>query len=157
MTIKAPDTVRQWQRTPPLNSAVNDYSTKEGVRISLPCYVDITMQQRKDILNACREAASSQVISSQPSTMSGLRVETTSNVQSEMESYLGMSFDVLRGVIFQRGGLEVSLLLRLQEVTGRKIVTDKDFTAAFKARSEAVKTYTSTYPYQANGTQEAGT
>lgn len=150
MTIKAPDTFRQWQRIPPLNSATNDHNTDSGVRISLPCYIDITMQQRKDLLNACREKAQSQVISSTPASMTGIRVETTSNTQSEMESYIGMSLDVLRGVIFSRGGIEVGLLLRLQEVTGIQLVTDKDFTAAFKARQGLIKAYTKDYPYQSN-------
>ena len=150
MTIKAPDTHRQWQRIPPINTAQNDYITKNGVRISLPCYIDITMSQRKDILNACREQCQATVTTSTPQSMSGISVQTTSNVQSDMESYLGMSLDVLRGVIFQRGGIEAGLLLRLQEVTGLNLVTDKDFTAAFKARHDAVKKYTSDYPYQSN-------
>ena len=150
MTIKAPDTFRQWQRIPPINSAAHDYTNDSGVRISIPCYIDITMQQRKDILNACRDACNSQVISSTPASMTGLRVETTSNVQSEMESYLGMSFDVLRGVIFQRGGIEAGLLLRLQEISGLQLVSDKDFTAAFKARQSVIKSYTKDYPYQSN-------
>ena len=150
MTIKAPDTFRQWQRIPPLNSAANDYTNKDGVRISLPCYIDITMQQRKELLNACRDKAQAQVVSSTPASMSGIRVETTSNLQSDMESYLGMSLDVLRGVIFQRGGIEAGLLLRLQEISGMKLVTDKDFTAAFKARHDVVKAYTKDYPYQSN-------
>ena len=148
MTIKAPDTVRQWKRIPPINAAGNDYISKDGVRISLPCYIDITMQQRKSLLNACRDACSSQVITSEPDSMSGIRVETTSNQQSDLESYLGMSLDVLRGVIFQRGGIEAGLLLRLQEATGVELVSEKDFNAAFKARLDVIKKYTSNYPYQ---------
>ena len=148
MTIKAPYTVRQWQRIPPINSAANDYTNKAGVRISLPCYVDLTMQQRKEILNACRDECSSQVISSEPASMSGITVETTSNQQSKLESYVGMSLDVLRGVIFSRGGIEAGLLLRLQEATGIELVSEKDFSAAFKARLDVVKQYTSNYPYQ---------
>lgn len=147
MTIKAPDTYRQWQRVPPLNTAANDYTSKDGVRISLPCYIDITIQQRKEILNACRDQCNVTVVSSEPPSMTGIRVETTSNAQSDMESYIGMSLDVLRGVLFQRGGIEAGLLLRLQEVTGLELVSDKDFTAAFKARHDAVKKYTSDYPY----------
>ena len=147
MTMKAPDTVRQWQRVPPINSAANDYVTKNGVRISLPCYIDITMSQRKELLNACRNLCQAQLLTSEPASMSGITVQTTSNAQSAIESYIGMSLDVLRGVIFQRGGIEAGLLLRLLEVTGLELVTDKDLTAAFKARQEVVKAYTTTYPY----------
>lgn len=157
MTIKAPDTYRQWQRVPPLNTAHNDHITKSGVRISLPCYIDITMTQRKEILNACRDLCQATTITSTPPSMSGISVQTTSNAQSEMESYIGMSLDVLRGVIFQRGGIEAGLLLRLQEVTGLELVTDKDFTAAFKARHDAVKKYRQDYPYMNNASQQEST
>ena len=150
MTIKAPDTFRQWKRIQPINSAANDYTNKDGVRISLPCYIDITQQQRKELLNACRDACSSQVITSEPASMSGITAETTSNRQSDLESYIGISLDVLRGVIFQHGGIEAGLLLRLQEATGVELVSEKDFNAAFKARLDVVKKYTSNFPYQAS-------
>lgn len=146
----APGTHRQWQRVPAINSASNDYTTKNGVRISLPCYIDITIQQRKEILNACRDQCQATVVTSEPESMSGIRVVTTSSAQSDMESYIGMSLDVLRGVIFARGGIEAGLLLRLQEVTGVELVSDKDFTAAFKARQDVIKNYTSDYPYHSN-------
>lgn len=149
MTIKAPDTHRQWQRIPPINSAANDYTTKNGVRISLPCYVDLNQNQRKELLSAIRSLMQANPVTSTPPSMTGIRVETASNTQSDIESYIGMSVDVLRSsVLFQRGGIEVGLLLRLQEATGIEFVSDKDFTAAFKARHDAVKKYTSDYPYQ---------
>ena len=147
MSIAAPETVRQWRRCPPINSAQNDYTSKSGVRISVPVYIDITMQQRKDLLNGIRELVNSSRVVSTPSSSSGLTVETTSNVESDVESYIGMSLDVLRGVIFQRGGIEAGLLLRLQEVAGLSLVTDKDMTAAFKARHDLVKTYIQENPY----------
>ena len=84
---------------------------------------------------------------SEPSTISGLTVETASNQESDIESYLGVSLEVLRGVLFQRGGLEVSLLLRLQEATGLEFISAADFTAAFKGRQALIKGYTKEYPF----------
>ena len=104
------------QNCPSINNAGNDYLNEQGVRISLPCYCDLTTSQRKELLNAVRSIASG-TVKSEPSTISGLTVETASNQESDIESYLGVSLEVLRGVLFQRGGLEVSLLLRLQEAT----------------------------------------
>ena len=129
--------------TKPINNSANDYTNDNGVRISLPCYVDLTTSQRKMLLNGVREAVNSTQTSSPPS-MSGISVETYSRGMSDAEACIGMNMDVLRGVIFQRGGLEVSLVLRLQEVTGLKFVEPKDFTAAFKSRSDLIKNYTKT-------------
>ena len=145
-TIKAPDTYRQWQNCPAINSAAYDYLNEQGVRISLPCYVDATTSQRKQLLNAVRTLAAG-TVKSEPSTISGLTVETATNATSDVESYIGMSLEVLRGVLFQRGGIEVSLLLRLQEATGLEFISAADFTSAFKARQALIKGYTKEYPF----------
>ena len=150
MTIKAPDTVRQWQRNPAINSAVNDYTNKNGVRISLPCYVDLSTQQRKELLNGVREAIQNSLTISEPASLTGIRVETVNGTQSDVESYLGVSVEVLRSLLFQRGGIEVSLVLRLQEVTGITFITDKDFAAAFKSRQDLIKGYLTEYPLVPN-------
>lgn len=147
MSIKAPDSVRQWKNTQPINSASNDFTNDKGVRISLPCYIDLPMTERKNILSALRAKAAS-TVSSTPSTMSGLVVESASRSLSDIETYIGMTIEVLRGVIFQRGGMEVSLILRLQEVTGLELISAKDFTAAFKERQDLVKGYIKNNPYQ---------
>jgi hypothetical protein len=127
--------------TKPINSSANDFTNAAGVRVSLPCYVDLTNTQRKELLNGVREAISATTTSS-PKSISGITVETVSRASSDIEAHIGMNIDILRGVLFQRGGLEVSLVLRLQEVTGLTFVSDKDFTAAFKARHDLIKKYT---------------
>lgn len=145
--IKAPNVSRQWQRVPPINAAANDHMTVDGVRISTPVYVDLSTNQRKELLNGVRSAIQSSSSVSTPDTASGIRVQTANATTSDVESYLGISMDVLRTVIFQRGGIECGLLLRLQEVTGIEFVTDKDFNAAFNGRKSIIKNYTSNYPY----------
>ena len=147
MTIAAPTTVRQWNRVPPINAAANDYMTADGVRISTPVYIDISTNQRKELLNGVRNAVQAQPAVTQPESYTGIRVETASSAQSDVETYLGVSLDVLRTVIFQRGGLECGLLIRLQEVTGIVFVTDKDIAAAYKQRGNIIKNYTKEYPY----------
>ena len=146
MTISAPPVRRKWERNPNINAAVNDHVNDKQVRISLPCYIDLTTAQRKEILNAVR-TVSSEMSTSSPNSMSGLKVETAVSAGPDVESYIGMTLDVLRGVIFQRGGLEVSLVLRLQEVTGLEFVSAKDFTAAFKSRQDLIKSYTKEHPF----------
>ena len=147
MTISAPTTVRQWQRVPPVNAAANDYLNPEGIRISSPVYIDLSTNQRKELLNGVREAVQAQPNTSQPDSVSGIRVETASSATSDVETYLGVSLDVLRTVLFQRGGIECGLLLRLQAVTGITFVSDKDFAAAFKAKQALIKSYLINYPY----------
>ena len=148
MTISYPSNVRNWRSVPPVNSGQNDFTNKGGVRISLPIYLDITTSQRKEILNACRELNKSQAIHSAPNSISGITTSTASGAIADIEAYIGMTLDVLRGVIFQRGGIEAGLLLRLQAVTGIEYVTEKDFTDAFKARQAFVKNYIKDYPYE---------
>jgi hypothetical protein len=146
--ISAPTTVRQWQRVPPINSAANDHMTVDGVRISTPVYVDLSVTQRKALLNGVREAVQAQPNVTQPESYTGIRVETASSAQSNVETYLGVSLDVLRTVIFQRGGIECGLLIRLQEVTGIEYVAHKDFAAAFKKRGAIIKDYTTNHPFE---------
>ena len=53
----------------------------------------------------------------------------------------------LRNALFQRGGLDVTLCLKLQSITGVEIVSDKDFTAAFKEKQALVKAFSKAYPF----------
>lgn len=153
MTISAPSTFRNFQPIPPINRAGNDHMTEAGVRICLPVYVDAPTALRKQVLNQLREMAKQPIeAAEQPNTLTGIQVVSYSTRQPEIEAYLGMSLDNLRNVLFQRGGLEVSLVLKLQEVTGLEIVTDKDMTAAFKARQTLVKNFQKTYPFSKTGT-----
>ena len=145
-SISAPAVRRNWQRMPNINAASNDYVNDQSVRVSFPCYVDLTTSQRKDILNAIREISNQRSVAT-PNTASGLTVETAVSAGPDVESYIGMTLDVLRGMIFQRGGLEVSLVLRLQEVTGLEFVSVKDFAAAMKGRQDLIKNYTKEHPF----------
>lgn len=153
MTISAPSTQRAYQNIPPINRSLNDHMTENGVRICIPCYIDAPTALRKEILNQVRELARQpQEASHQPDTLTGIQVVSYSTRQPEIEAYLGMTLDNLRNVLFQRGGLEVSLVLKLQQVSGLEIVTEKDFTAAFKARQTLVKTFEKSYPFDTSGT-----
>ena len=59
-----------------------------------------------------------------------------------------MNLDVLRSVVFSRGGLPVDLVLRLQAVTGLEFVTAKDFADSLKKRTTVIKNYISENTYQ---------
>lgn len=134
-------------RPQPINSAANDYINTEGARISAPVYCDLTTTQRKLLLNGVREKVMEQEVTTKPATASGISVVTRNAGTTELETYLGLTTDVLRTVIFQRGGIEISLLLRLQEVTGIEVVSQKDIAAAFTARKKQISDYLTSFPF----------
>ena len=146
-TIAAPPVHRNWQKHKPLNHNSNDHTLENGVRISTPLYIDLTINQRKELLNEVRELTSS--LSNVRSTGSLQVVEMSSNA-SEVEGYIGMTVDVLRNVLFQRGGIALDLVLKLQEVTGIVFVTDKDVAAAHKVKLAVVKSFLTENPFDGN-------
>ena len=149
-SIAAPATRRAYQNIPPINKASNDYHCANGTRVCLPCYLDVPNSIRKNFLNSVRELASQPIeASKQPDSLTDIKVMTYSTLQPDIEAYLGMSLDNLRNCLFSRGGLEVSLILKLEEITGIVVVTDKDLTAAFKKKQSQVKGFKKTYPLNA--------
>ena len=138
-SIAYKSTVRSYVKSVPINSAANDPCTSTGVRISMPLYIDLNNAQRKDLLNAVREVISGGTSSRSTQSQSGLIVESASSSESDVESFLGLSLDNLRSVLFSRGGLPADLLFKLQSVAGIEFVSEKDLAAAFKHRQTFVK------------------
>ena len=138
MSIAAPAVSRPFVKTVPINSSSQDYSN-DTARISLPCYIDITNSHRKALLNAVRQACYQPATSEATRSISGISVQNSASRQSDIESFLGMSLDVLRTVLFQRGGLAADLLFKLQAVANIEYVSEKDLVAAFKARQAQIK------------------
>jgi hypothetical protein len=140
--IAYPTHVRKWNPTKPLNSASNDFHTEQGIRVSQPIYIDIPNTLRKELLNAVRTAASQQLeVEETVQKISNIRTVSSSTRQPEIEEYLGMNLDVLRTVLFSRGGLQADLVFRLQQVTGLQFITAKDVKAAFKLRQNQLLGY----------------
>ena len=138
--IAAPPVHRNWDERRVLNYAGADYNTEDGVRISLPLYIDVPNTKRKELLNAVRSVCATQ-FTTQPANTHGITVVNSQTLQPKVEAFLGMTIDILRSVLFSRGGLQADLLFRLQAVTGIELITDKDLTAAFKARQAMVKDF----------------
>ena len=145
MTTATPSAAT-YQSAAPINSFHNDHTTESGVRVSSPIYLDIPMASRKALLNGVRCAADQLAVSAPPSA-SGIKVESTTNRRREVEFFLGMSLDVLRTALFQRGGLSVDLVMKLQAVSGIEVVSEKEINAAFKAKQTVVKDFISSYPF----------
>ena len=146
--IAAPETRRIYQDIPPINRYQNDLTLENGTRICTPVYVDVSMANRKTFLNEIRQRASEPIeATSQPDSVTGIQVVNYSTAQPAIEAYLGMSIDILRNCLFQRGGLEISLVLKLQEVTGIILITEKDLAAAFKLKHGLVKSFSKDYPF----------
>jgi hypothetical protein len=132
-----------------LNSASNDYTTDSGVRVCTPVYVDIPVNERKTLLNLVRHKAMEMNVS-EVKSKSGISVATSTNQLSNIESYLGCSLEVLRSLIFSRGGLACDLVLKLQSLTGYEVLSLKDLDQALKHRLNTIKEYTkeNTYTYE---------
>ena len=137
--IAYPTTVRKWNTTKPLNGTANDHFTEQGARLSQPIYIDVPNSIRKELLNRVRTIASEPLeVEETTRTVSDIRTISSSTRQSEVESYLGMNLDVLRTVLFSRGGLAADLVFRMQAITGYEVVTAKDIRAAFKSRQKQI-------------------
>jgi hypothetical protein len=123
-----------------LNSAAVDHVTENGSRISSPVYIDVTTVERKALLNAIRQTCS-QTTTTQVHSVSGISVESSSPRQNEIEQRLGCSLDVLRSVLFQRGGLPIDLVLKLQILSGYEVVSLKDIEQGLKVKINAIKEF----------------
>ena len=141
--------------TAPINSSQKDYFTEGGSRLSLPIYLDPPMSIRKQVLNAVRERVQeSRVQAYKPKTMGGISVTTSDHTDFTIGNYLGMNVDVLRAVLFQRGGLPIDVLIRLQHISGIELLTDKDIKAAFDTRKKATIACLANNPYEESESPE---
>jgi hypothetical protein len=131
----------------PINSAKQDATTERGVRISLPCYIDVPTHHRKELLNNVRRVVEAESSVYNPKTKSGITVVTSQPNLSNVEQYLGMSLSILRSILFQRGGLALDLVLRLQEVAGYEVISNEELAQAFDARKSFCTNYTAEYPF----------
>ena len=127
--------------TAPLNRGVNDWITDDGVRISLPLYVDPPHHLRKQAFSALRAKIESRNQISNPESISGLSVSTAMSGGNDVEGFVGITMDNLRHTMFSRGGLDASLLLRIQAVTGVQLCSAADIEKAMKARIKQVKDF----------------
>ena len=148
-TISAPPTFRQYSSIPTLNNSQFDFVSASGIRVSCPLYVDLPNTLRKQLLNGVRAKAAEVFVeeTTQPQTISGIQVTNSATLQPLIESYLGMAIDNLRNVLVQRGGLEASLVLKLEQITGIEVLSQKDWTAAFKVKQTLVKEFPVEYPF----------
>lgn len=133
----------------PTNSSNNDAYTNKGARVSLPIYIDVSQQDRKLMLNGIRTKIYETSSNQSPSSVSGIQVVTAGSGQGEVERYLGMTLEVLRTVLFSRGGLPIDLCLRLQNVSGVEVLTEADIKKAFKERQSAVLSYLKEFTFEA--------
>ena len=115
-----------------LNNWQNDFTNNDAVRVSCPLYIDVPQQLRKDLYSKLRSVVETEKIISTPKSQSGIIVATATPGGTQVEAAIGVSLDNLRSIVFSRGGLDVSLLLRIQCVLGEEVVTIKDIETALK-------------------------
>lgn len=129
-----------------VNSAQSDYISESGARISTPIYYDANPTQLKDLYNKVRTVAATPITSSVKS-VSGITVDSYGSAQQAVEQHLGCSLDILRTVLFSRGGVNIDLILKIQQVIGEEIVSVKELEAAFKTKLNVVKGILKTNPF----------
>lgn len=128
--------------TKPLNASNNDYYNSEGIRLSMPVYVDVPMSLRKELLNAVRTICYEPMGSTtQPNSVSGISVTESATRLNEVERFLGASLDNLRMMLFQRGGINLDLVLKLQAVSGITYVSEKDIANSFTQRKRVISSW----------------
>ena len=111
--------------------------------------MNISQETRKEWLNELRRLASATTVREVTSS-SGISTETSINADAGIESYLGLTLDTLRSaVLFQRGGIPLDMVLKLQSVTGIEAVSEKDIASALKARVEDVKSFIADHAFEA--------
>lgn len=128
------------ERITNINAAVNDYISPDGVRVSLAAYADVPVVTRKRALSIVRDLINNSVEST-PATQSGITVVTNTGNLSKVERQLGCTFDILRQTLFQRGGLPLELVLKLQVLTGVEMLSMKELDTAVKAKTNLIKEY----------------
>ena len=124
-----------------LNNWQNDFTNNDAVRVSCPLYIDVPQQLRKDLYSKLRSTVETEKIISTPKSQSGITVATATPGGTRVEAAIGVSLDNLRSIMFSRGGLDVSLLLRIQCVLGEEVVTTKDIETALKNKISQVKEF----------------
>ena len=73
-----------------------------------------------------RELSKLQIETTKSKTASGIGVVEPADAEARFESFLGMHLNNLRNVLFQCGGLNVDLILKLQAITGLVVVTERE-------------------------------
>lgn len=121
-----------------VNSAQTDYLSDSGARISTPIYFDANPTQLKDLYNKVRTVAATP-ISNTVKSVSGISVDSYGSAQQAVEQHLGCNLEILRSVLFSRGGVNIDLILKIQQVIGEEVVSVKELEAAFKTKLNVVK------------------
>lgn len=119
---------RYYKATP---SCLNE----QGTLISVPIYVSPTMDGRKALLNGFRAVKQKQLIemgySQEPRVEGSLSIHTaTSEPQTQIEYDLGTNEESLRMLLFAKQGLQDTLILKLQQLTGIEVVTKEEIAQA---------------------------
>lgn len=87
----------------------------------MPLYVDAPSAIRKTLFNSIRDQKD----------------------QTSVTETLGMEISVLRTLLFQRGGIPLDLMLRMQTITGIDCLDETSIRDAFNHRLDTVLNYNS--------------
>jgi len=82
-----------------------------GAAISVPIYIAPTKEQNKSLLNAVRDIAR--------------------EGENSVEEQLGINEENLRTLLFGRNGIPERLLVKLQDITGVKVVTRQQIESTY--------------------------
>ena len=112
------------------NAVTPTLITDNGTAISVPWYINPSVDKKKELLNAFRTIKTQQLIEQgyqQPRESNSLVVvDQTSPSLSPIEVDMQMSEDALRSVLFSRQGISERILIRLASLTGVQVCTREE-------------------------------
>ena len=109
---------------------------ESGIGISCPCYISLTPDQKKSLLNTFRQIKTEQLAESnnqrvqrQEGSVSACDEQT---LGTTIERQLGMDEEALRYTLFSRQGLPERLLIRLQKLVGISLIGRDEVEQTYK-------------------------
>lgn len=109
-----------------------------GVVVSTPIYISLPVEQRKAVLNRIREIKTKELIEmgwTQKEQQHGFKWSEDESFQAPpmtpVEEQLGCTEEHLRATLFSRHGLTERMLLKIQKITGIRIINRADIEATY--------------------------
>ena len=118
------------------NQTVPTLTLESGLSISTPCYLQLTNQQKKELLNAWRTLNTKQRLElgyDDTTDLGSIRVTTAQTPpQTELERATGCDEETLRMMLFSRQGIAERLIIKVMLLVGIELFTRQDIEETHK-------------------------
>jgi hypothetical protein len=110
-----------------------------GIAVSTPIYISLPVEQRKQVLNQIRTLKAKQLMElgwSEKDQEGGYKWSDDKSFQapplSPVEEELGCTEEHLRSVLFGRNGIPERLLVKIQRLTGIRLIERKQIESTYR-------------------------